>query len=75
LTQNEALIKVLCGQHGDYGLLPRQSSFAMHAAVVKHYFDGGSFPIGGSGVIVTYIEQILATHQSDLLISAEVAEI
>ena len=47
----------------------------MHAAVVKHYFDGGSFPIGGSGVIVTYIEQILATHQSDLLISAEVAEI
>ena len=75
LTQNEALIKVLCGQYGDYGLPPRQSSFAMHASVVKHYFDGGSFPIGGSGVIVTYIEQVLATHQSDLLISAEVAEI
>ena len=29
----------------------RQSSFAMHASVAKHYFNGGSFPIGGSSEI------------------------
>ena len=48
LTSNEELIRVLCGQYGDYGLPPKQSSFIMHATLVRHYFDGGSFPIGGS---------------------------
>jgi len=24
----------------------------MHASVVKHYFDGGSFPVGGSSKIL-----------------------
>ena len=38
LTQNQKLIKVLTAQYGDYGLPPKQSSFAMHASVVKHYF-------------------------------------
>ena len=28
LTKNESLIKVLTAQYGDYGLPPRQSSFA-----------------------------------------------
>jgi all-trans-retinol 13,14-reductase len=48
ITDNERLVGVLTGQYGDYGLPPRQSSFAMHAAVVHHYFKGGSYPVGGS---------------------------
>jgi all-trans-retinol 13,14-reductase len=35
LTQNEELIKLLCGQYGDYGLTPKKSSFAMHTSVVN----------------------------------------
>ncbi len=38
LTKNEALIKVLTAQYGDYGLPPRQSSFAMHASVAQALF-------------------------------------
>ncbi|NQW37052.1 MAG: NAD(P)/FAD-dependent oxidoreductase [Flavobacteriales bacterium] len=75
LTDNEALIKVLCGQYGDYGLPPKQSSFYMHASVVRHYFDGGSFPIGGSSQIVKTIDPVIAAAGGTILINAEVAEV
>ena len=75
LTDNEELIKVLCGQYGDYGLPPKQSSFAMHASVVKHYFGGGSFPIGGSSEIVGTIDPVIEAAKGTILINAEVDEI
>lgn len=75
LTDNEELIKVLTAQYGDYGLPPKQSSFVMHASVVRHYFAGGSFPIGGSSQIVETIAPVLAKTQSTILISAEVKEV
>ena len=75
LTTNETLIKVLCGQYGDYGLPPRQSSFYMHATVVRHYFDGGSFPVGGSSQIVKKVAPIIAASGGTILINAEVAEV
>jgi len=72
LTKNQELIKVLCGQYGDYGLPPKQSSFFMHATVVKHYFGGGSFPIGGSSQIVKTIDPIIEKAGGSILIRAEV---
>ena len=75
ITDNDRLIKVLCGQYGDYGLPPKQSSFAMHASLVRHYFSGGYFPIGGSSQIVETIAPVLHRLGSALLISAEVDEI
>ena len=75
LTQNQELIKVLTAQYGDYGLPPKQSSFAMHASVVKHYFRGGSFPIGGSSEIVKTINPVIERSKGKILIKAEVKEI
>ena len=75
LTANEKLIKVLSAQYGDYGLPPKQSSFAMHASVVRHYFDGGSFPVGGSSQIVKTIDPIIASAGGTILVSAEVESI
>jgi all-trans-retinol 13,14-reductase len=75
LTKNEELIKVLTGQYGDYGLTPEKSSFAMHASLVRHYFSGGFFPIGGSSQIVETIAPVLEKLGSTILISAEVAEV
>ncbi|MGK0286561.1 MAG: all-trans-retinol 13,14-reductase, partial [Salibacteraceae bacterium] len=75
LTQNELLIKVLTGQYGDYGLSPKKSSFAMHATVARHYFDGGSFPIGGSSQIAKTIDPIIEAAGGTILINAEVAEV
>ena len=75
ITNNKNLIKVLTGQYGDYGLPPKQSSFAMHASVVKHYFDGGSFPIGGSSEIVNTIDPIIEKHSGTIIVNAEVKNI
>ena len=75
LTKNEELIKVLSGQYGDYGLTPKKSSFAMHATVARHYFSGGSFPIGGSSQIVETIDPVIEGAGGTILISAEVDEV
>jgi phytoene dehydrogenase-like protein len=44
---------VLTAQWGDYGLPPRQSSFAIHALVTSHYFDGAAYPVGGASEIAS----------------------
>ncbi|EGV44689.1 NAD(P)/FAD-dependent oxidoreductase [Bizionia argentinensis JUB59] len=75
ITDNEDLIKVLTGQYGDYGLPPKQSSFSMHASVASHYFEGGSFPIGGSSQVVKTIDPVIAAAGGTILISAEVEEV
>ncbi len=75
LTDNQELIKVLTGQYGDYGLPPAQSSFAMHASLVRHFFDGGNFPVGGSSSIVNTIDPVIEKAGGTILISAEVAEV
>ena len=75
LTNNEELIKVLSGQYGDYGLPPKQSSFVMHAAVARHYFSGGSFPVGGSSKIAETADAVIEKAGGTILTNAEVEEI
>ncbi len=75
LTNNPELIKVLAGQYGDYGVTPKKSSFAMHASVARHYFGGGSFPVGGSSQISKFVDGVLEAAGGTILISAEVKEV
>lgn len=75
ITDNPKLIAVLCGQFGDYGLAPGQSSFLMHAMLFKHYLYGGFYPVGGSGVIFERIAPTLTKRGSDIFTNAEVDEI
>ena len=75
LTDNELLIKVLCGQYGDYGLTPKKSSFFMHATVAKHYFSGGYFPVGGSSQIARFIDQVIEKAGGTILVRAEVNQL
>ncbi len=75
LTQNEKLIAVLTGQYGDYGLPPAQSSFAMHAMVVKHYFNGGAYPVGGSQMIAETIWPVIQKGGGEVYVNAGVEEI
>lgn len=46
-VRDERLRAVLCAQWGDYGSRPIEGSFGVHAAIMKHYFDGAWFPVGG----------------------------
>lgn len=75
LTGNEALIGVLTGQYGDYGLPPGQSSFLMHAVLARHYLHGGSYPVGGSARIFDTIEPVITAAGGEVFVGAEVERI
>jgi all-trans-retinol 13,14-reductase len=61
LTSNQDLIAVLCGQWGDMGLPPKQSTFMVHAMIARHYLHGGFYPVGGAWKIAdTIIPKIQA---------------
>ena len=72
LTSNALLKAVLTTQLGDYGLPPKQSSFAIHAMVASHYFHGGYYPVGGSARIAESIEPVITAAGGAVLVSAEV---
>ncbi len=75
LTRNEKLIGVLTAQYGDYGLPPRQSSFAVHAIVARHYFEGGNYPVGGAGKIAETVASVIEEAGGLVLVKAEVDKV
>lgn len=75
LTRNQELISVLAGQWGDYGVVPRDAAFLMHATVVKHYFDGGNYPVGGSWRIADSIIPVIRAAGGEVFTYARVKEI
>ena len=75
ITSNQKLIGVLTGQWGDYGLPPKQSSFAMHCAIAGHYLDGANYPVGGSGSIAGSIVPMIKKHGGQIFISTGVESI
>lgn len=75
LGASPLLQAVLTTQYGDYGMPPRQASFAIHAMVANHYFHGGYYPVGGSGRIAESIAPVIEAAGGQILVSAEVASI
>jgi all-trans-retinol 13,14-reductase len=75
LTQNQALIGVLTGQWGDYGMVPAEATFLMHATVAKHYFGGGNFPVGGSWKIAASILPVIRAAGGEVFTYARVKQI
>jgi all-trans-retinol 13,14-reductase len=75
LTGDQRLIGVLTAQCGDYGLPPGESSFAIHALVTNHYFNGGFYPVGGAARIAEAIVPLITATGGKALINAEVAEV
>ena len=75
LTQDQELIAVLTGQWGDYGMVPARASFMMHASVVKHYFGGGNYPVGGSWRIADSIVAVIRAGGGEVFTHARVQQI
>lgn len=75
LTRNQELISVLAGQWGDYGMVPRDAAFLMHATVVKHYFDGGNYPVGGAWRIADSIIPVIRAAGGEVFTYARAQEI
>lgn len=75
LTDNTRLKAVLSAQFGDYGMLPSESSFAIHAMVVNHFMNGGNYPVGGADQISTKMTKVLQQNGSLVVVNAKVDEI
>ncbi len=75
LTDNEDLIAVICGQWGDMGLPPKQSSFMVHSMIARHYLYGGYYPIGGSWKIAHYMIPKIQASGGEVFTYAMVKEI
>ncbi len=75
LTRDPQLIGVLATQYGDYGLPPRQGSFAIHAMIAKHYRDGAAYPVGGAGQFARTIVPVIEKGGGKVLVSAAVERI
>lgn len=75
ITQNQTLISVLSAQCGNYGLPPKESSFGVHALVMGHFINGGSYPVGGTTQISNTMMQTLVDNGGKIYIRADVKSI
>ena len=75
LTDDQELIAVLCGQWGDMGLPPKQSTFMVHAMIARHYLYGGFYPVGGAWKIADSIIPKIQKTGGEVFTYAEVTEI
>ncbi|MEZ4319714.1 MAG: NAD(P)/FAD-dependent oxidoreductase [Myxococcota bacterium] len=75
LTDDPRLRTVLAAQWGYYGSVPSRSSFAMQALVVRHFWHGGYYPVGGSGEIATQLLRTVAEAGGWTRVYADVDQI
>lgn len=74
-TDNQKLIAVLCGQWGDCGVPPAQSSFVIHSMIARHYMHGASYPVGGSSTIAHTVIPVIESAGGNVFTYAPVASI
>ncbi|XP_069760709.1 all-trans-retinol 13,14-reductase-like [Narcine bancroftii] len=75
LTKNNDLRAVICYICGDYGVMPRDASFLMHALVVQHFQKGAWYPKGGASEIAFHIIPVIQKSGGDVLMRALVQRI
>jgi len=75
ITSNQELISVLTGQWGDYGQVPRDAAFLMHALIAKHYLAGGAYPVGGASSIAREIIPTIQKSGDEVFTYAEVDKV
>ena len=62
LSDNQDLKAVLCYNWGDYGSIPSETPFVMHALLEAHYQDGGFYPTGGPDTIPRKIIPVITAN-------------
>lgn len=75
LTDNPKLRAIMTAQWGYYGSPPSRSSFAIQALVVKHFWHGGFYPVGGSREIASELLRTVAQRGGWTRIRADVKQI
>lgn len=66
---------VLNIQCGDHGLPPFKASFPLHCVLMKHYFQGAFYPMGGGAGIVKAMTNSLKRYGGELRVKQSVKKI
>lgn len=66
---------ILSGIWPDYGTMPHQSAFGIHATVMQDFIDGGFYPIGGAQEISDRAAKTIEDHGGVCLLNHGVSEI
>jgi all-trans-retinol 13,14-reductase len=75
LTDNPRLRTVFAAQWGYYGVAPSRASWVMQALVVRHFFYGGYYPVGGSERIAVELLRTVAEAGGWTRVVADVEQI
>jgi all-trans-retinol 13,14-reductase len=75
LISDPLLRAVLATQRGDYGPDPGESSFGLHAVVMRHYMQGAYFPIGGADAVAKALVPVIVAGGGEVRIRAPVTAI
>ncbi|XP_071950182.1 all-trans-retinol 13,14-reductase-like [Antedon mediterranea] len=75
LTDNKDLKALFCYCYGDYGTVPKASTFVMHAMLVNHFIYGCFYPRGGASEIAMTIIPTIEKAGGRVLVRAPVSEI
>jgi all-trans-retinol 13,14-reductase len=73
--RDRRLAVLLTARWGDYGMVPAQSPFAIHALVTGRYFAGAYYPIGGPAKFAETLAETITGAGGELRTRAAVAEI
>lgn len=73
--KSEELKAILVSQWGDYGLPPSLSPFPLHATFVRHFIDGGYYPVGGGDEIAASVQSIVEERGGRFLLNREVTQV
>uniref|UniRef100_UPI00398EF264 all-trans-retinol 13,14-reductase-like n=1 Tax=Pristiophorus japonicus TaxID=55135 RepID=UPI00398EF264 len=65
----------MCYICGNYGVMPKDASFMMHALTVQHYQNGAWYPKGGPSEIAFHIIPVIKKSGGDILMRAPVQRI
>ena len=73
--RDRRLVALLTARWGDYGMVPAQSPFAIHALVTGSYFAGAYYPIGGPARFAEALGEGVTAAGGELRTRAAVAEV
>lgn len=75
MVTDPKLRSVLAAQWGDYGTPPGQSSFGMHAGLMRHYFHGAYYPVGTAKVFADKLIPVIEGGGGEVRLNAQVMEL
>ncbi len=75
MITDPVLRAVLATQRGDYGPDPRESSFGMHALIMRHYMQGAYFPVGGAEAFAKALVPVIQQGGGEVRTRATVVEL